>query len=345
MKAALIGVGMVATTHVDAILGTGGRIGLAGVLARRPQQAATFASALADRLGMRPRVYGTLAEIAEDPAVDFVIIATPPNARMEAVETLAAAGKPMLMEKPVERSLAAAETMVRTCERAGVALGIVLQHRMRGSARRLSTLLSEGVLGEIGLIEIVVPWWRGQAYYDEPGRGSYARDGGGVLISQAIHTIDLALSLGGPVTRVQAMARRTRLHRMEAEDIVTAGLEFASGAVGSLRATTASRPGAAETITLHGTRASAILTGGRLDLHHEDGTTETFGAAGGTGGGADPMAFTHEWHQAILEDFADALAAGRKPTVSGRDALAVHRLIEALIRSSDEGRIVTVEAA
>lgn len=340
MKAALIGLGMVADTHVEAIAATAGRIGLAGVFARHPDRAARFAQRVAPTLQSAPQVYASVAEIAADPVVDFVILATPPDARAEAVAILAAAGKPILMEKPIERTAAAATALVETCERAGVPLGIVLQHRMRESGQRLAALLAEGALGDLGLVEIAVPWWRQQSYYDQPGRGTYARDGGGVLISQAIHTLDLALAFTGPVTRVQAMARTTKLHRMEAEDTVTAGLDFASGAVGSLFATTASYPGVAETITLHGTKGSARLISGRLELTWRDGSTETIGQASGTGGGADPMAFTHAWHQAILEDFAAAITEGRPPAIPGRAALPVHHLIEALVTSSSEGRAI-----
>lgn len=150
-------------------------------------------------------------------------------------------------------------------------------------------------------------------------------------------------ALIGPVTRVQAMARTTRLHEMESEDVVSAGLNFVSGAVGSLFASTASNPGRADTITQHGTEGSARLIGGRLALHWRDARREEIGEAAGTGGGADPMAFTHEWHQAIIEDFTDSFQMGRAPAVTGRVALAVHELIEALTTSSAEGRAVTLE--
>lgn len=343
MRVALIGLGMVANTHVEAIAATAGRIELAGVSSAHPEKAAAFADKVAPLLGASPRIYADTAEVAGDPDIDFVILATPPSARMEQVALLAGAGKPILMEKPIERTAAAARAIVETCEAAGVPLGIVLQHRMRASAKALSSMLAEGRVGDLGLVEIMVPWWRAQSYYDAPGRGSYARDGGGVLISQAIHTLDLALSLTGPVARVQAMARTTKLHRMESEDVVTAGLDFESGAVGSLFASTASHPGGAETITLHGTEGSARLIGGLLEITWRDGRVEQIGAAAGTGGGADPMAFTHEWHQAILEDFAGALETGRDPAVSGRAALAVHDLIEALVTSSAEGRAITLE--
>ena len=110
-------------------------------------------------------------------------------------------------------------------------LGIVLQHRFRAVAERLADRLASGALGTIAAVHIAVPWWRPQGYYDEPGRGTYARDGGGVLISQAIHTLDLALSLAGPVDEVVAVAGTTALHRMEAEDFVAAGIRFAERGV------------------------------------------------------------------------------------------------------------------
>jgi predicted dehydrogenase len=159
-----------------------------------------------------------------------------------------------------------------------------------------------------------------------------------VLISQAIHTIDLALSLAGPVDSVRAMATTTRFHDMEAEDFVVAGLHFANGAAGSLVASTASFPGGAESITLHFDKASLHLQSGRLELRWRDGREETFGATGGTGGGADPMAFTHEWHQGIIEDFATALFENRDPAVTGEAALAAHDLIDAIIRSARSGQ-------
>ncbi|MEM9757252.1 MAG: Gfo/Idh/MocA family oxidoreductase, partial [Pseudomonadota bacterium] len=173
-------------------------------------------------------------------------------------------------------------------------------------------------------------------------RGTYLRDGGGVLISQAIHTIDLALSLAGPVRAVRAMTATTRFHEMEAEDFAVAGLRFACGAVGSMVATTASFPGAAETIALHFDRGSIRLGSGAMRLTWRDGREECVGVAGGTGGGADPMAFTHAWHQAVIEDFAAALRDGRPPAITGEAALAAHMLIDATVASARSGHEVEV---
>lgn len=342
MNIALIGLGMVAETHIRAVAAAAPSVTLAGVCGRDPTKARAFAERVSSILGTVPRVYRDVAEVAADPSVDGVIVATPPNARAHVIGPLATASKAILMEKPIERSFAAARDIVAMCEAAGVPHGVVFQHRARESTRRLAKMLQDDALGTIGMAEIAVPWWRDQAYYDAPGRGTYARDGGGVLISQAIHTLDLALSLLGPVTTVQAMIRTTTLHQMEAEDFATAGLTFASGAVGSLVASTARFPGGTESITLHGSKGSAVLISGQLQVSWRDGRCETFGTAGGTGGGADPMAFTHAWHQAVIMDFAEALQTGRRPMADGQCALQVHALIDAIALSSREGRRIAM---
>jgi len=340
VSVALVGAGMVAGTHVAACLAAREKVRLVGVSSRRPDRAQEFAQEIAARAGHDIAAYPDVTAIARDPQLDFVIVATPPDARIDLIQPLAAVGKHILLEKPVARTAAEAAKVVRVCEAAGVKLGIVFQHRMRAASRRAAELAASGNLGNLALVEISVPWWREQSYYDEPGRGTYARDGGGVLISQAIHTIDLALSMTGPVASVQAMTATTRLHRMEAEDFAVAGLTFTNGAVGSLVASTASFPGATESIVLHFQAATLRLATGRLHVHWHGGREEVSGAEAGTGGGADPMAFTHEWHQAVIEDFADAITSGRDPAASGRAALAVHYLIEAITRSASEGRAV-----
>ncbi|WP_428928077.1 Gfo/Idh/MocA family protein [Marinibacterium sp. SX1] len=339
-NAALIGLGMVADTHAHA-LRDAGAARLHGVMARDADKARAFA----DRHG-QPRVYEDLDALAADEELDFVILLTPPDARQDIIRTLAAAGLPVLMEKPVERDTGRAEAIVTLMDEAGLACGVTLQHRMRPAALDLQARLAAGQLGRIGSVDIRIPWWRDQSYYDSPGRGTYGRDGGGVLITQAIHTLDLALHLCGHVTGVQALTATTRLHELEGEDFATAGLRFASGAVGSVMATTAQFPGASEEIVINCERASARLAGDHLVLHWRDGRIEEIGGSGTTGGGgADPMAFTHAWHQAVIEDFATALADDRPPAITARSALAVHRLIDAIAASSRQGRQIPLQGA
>jgi len=342
MTASLIGAGMVARTHVAAIAASD-RVTLRSICSRSADRAHDLAKDATDLVGHPVEVSTDLTTVAADKSVDFAIILTPPNARADLIRPLAEAGKYILLEKPVGRNAKEAREIVQICEDAGVTLGIVFQHRMRAASIAAADLIATGNLGKLGVVEITVPWWRDQGYYDEPGRGTYARDGGGVLISQAIHTIDLALSLTGPVTSVQAMSATTRFHNMEAEDFVTAGLKFANGAVGSMVASTANYPGGAETITLHFDKASLHLASGELHINWRDGRKETLGAAAGTGGGADPMAFTHEWHQSIIEDFADAISTGHDPVVTGEAALISHDFIDAIERSAKSGQMQEVK--
>ncbi|PUB18508.1 Gfo/Idh/MocA family protein [Yoonia sediminilitoris] len=339
---AIIGAGMVAKTHVLALADLQEKVRLGGVFSRTAENAATLAAKATADCGYPVATYPSIDAICADNTIDWVIVLTPPNARTEIVSRLAAAGKAILLEKPIERDLEAATHIVETCENAGVPLGVVFQHRMRQASRDMAALVAGGDLGALAIAEVIVPWWREQSYYDEPGRGTYARDGGGVLISQAIHSLDLMLSLTGPVAEVQTMAHTTILHEMEAEDYVTAGLRFANGAAGSLIASTALFPGAAESITLHFEQCVATLQSGELRLKWRDGRTELRGESTATGGGADPMAFTHAWHRDVIADFADSLRTRTAPAVTGRDALHVHGLITALLQSSDLKRAISV---
>ncbi|MBI3507413.1 MAG: Gfo/Idh/MocA family oxidoreductase [Proteobacteria bacterium] len=329
---AIVGLGMASKPHVQSLKDLAdGRVEVHGVYGRDAGRRAAFA-------GTHGYVAAeSLEALAADPALDAVLLLTPPNARLEAVRLFAAAGKHILMEKPVERTTKAAEEIVAIAERAGISLGIVFQHRLRPASLALRELLAGGRLGRLGLVRLDVPWWRPQAYYDEPGRGTLARDGGGVLISQAIHALDLMLSLLGPVDEVQAMAGTTSLHRMETEDFAAGGLRFRSGAYGSLLATTAAHPGDSETLSIHGEHGSALFRGGSLTVTWRDGKVEEIGQKQATGGGADPMAFDHGAHRAVIADFAASLAEGKPSSITGRSALAVHRLIDAILESTRTG--------
>ncbi|MEQ9635452.1 MAG: Gfo/Idh/MocA family oxidoreductase [Devosia marina] len=334
----VVGAGMGAKPHALALNALKDRISVRGVYRRNREQLDQFC-----------REYDLPAAasyeaLLEDPSVDAILVLTTPNAREELVAAACKAGKHVLMEKPVERSTEAAQRIVETCASAGVTLGVIFQHRFRAASQALAQKVASGELGTLKAAQLVVPWWRPQqGYYDQPGRGTFAQDGGGVLITQAIHSLDLMLSLTGPAKAVTAMTATTGLHRIETEDFVAGGLEFVNGAVGGLIATTANFPGGPESLTLNFDKASATLTGGVLTLNWLDDRTETLGEEASTsGGGADPMAFPFLWHQAQIADFAEAVQAGRQPVSTGHTALNVHRLIDALIRSGKEGKRVAV---
>ncbi|WP_169196840.1 Gfo/Idh/MocA family oxidoreductase [Devosia sp. MC1541] len=334
---ALIGAGMGAKPHALALNSLKDKIDVVGVYRRDQAQLKEFCDSYA-----LPAATDLDALIA-DPRVDAVLLVTTPNARLEIVEKAAKAGKHILSEKPIERTLAAAEEIVALADAAGVKLGIIFQHRFRAASKALTSKVKSGELGRLQMVHLTVPWWRPQeGYYDKPGRGTFAQDGGGVLITQAIHALDLMLSLTGPVKSVNALVATTGIHTMETEDFVSAGLEFESGAVGSLMATTACYPGGAESLTLAFDKATATLSGGTLTLSYHDGRVESVGEPTVSGGGADPMAFPFDWHAAQIADFADAILEDRQPVSTGHSALHVHRLIDALIASGKAGAKVTL---
>ncbi|MEH6833093.1 MULTISPECIES: Gfo/Idh/MocA family protein [Falsihalocynthiibacter] len=339
IRLAVIGLGMASKPHLAALRQLAPNVEVAGVFARNEERR----NAVAEQGGWR--AYDSLQAICEDATVDGAIVITPPNARADIVAALAKAGKHVLMEKPVERDLPRAVSLVETCEAAGVQLGIVLQHRFRAGAEALRGLVDGGTLGKINMVRVTVPWWRDQSYYDQAGRGTYATDGGGVLITQAIHMLDLMLSITGPVSKVSALIGTTSLHDMEGEDFANAGLVFANGAIGSVMATTASYPGGAETLELDTDKAGLRLAAGELVINWRDGRSETIGEITGTGGGSDPMDFPCDWHRDLIADFAMSLRDGRAPRITGRAALEVHRLIDAIERSARSGQLTAVQVA
>lgn len=336
-RIALIGLGMAVTPHAKSLLDLAGRAEVAAAVsptaARREGFAAKFPFP----------VTGDLDAVLADPSITAVAVLTPPNTHLEIVTALAKAGKHVLLEKPLDISTARAEALVAACDAAGVTLGVVLQHRFKPAAERLTALLRDDALGTIVSCSTSIRLWRPQRYYDEPGRGTRARDGGGVLLTQGIHTLDLLLSLMGPVAEVTGYATTTAVHRMETEDLVAAAVRFANGAFGVIDATTTAYPGAAERIDIAGTRGSASLAGTALSVAWHDGRTAQVAADESPGGtGADPMAFPHDYHLGVWRDFLDAIEQRRPARISGAAGLAVHRLIDALLAAGATGGRVTL---
>ncbi len=334
---AIIGTGMVADVHVRALRDLKDQVEIIAAHSRDPVRLGKFCA----KHGLSPAE--NVEELWSNSQIGAVVILTPPNARRAFVAQAAAAGKHVLLEKPLERDSVGARELVEIAEAGEITLGVVFQHRFREASMKLQQIIAANSLGKLASAQVNVPWWRPQSYYDEPGRGTYARDGGGVMINQAIHTLDLLQVLTGPVTSVMAMMGTTRLHRMEAEDFVAAGVTFETGALGSIMVTTAAYPGGAESIVLNYEQASARLMSGTLTIDYHDGRSEVFGEQSGTGGGADPMAFPHDWHTAALRDFFDAISSGRQPTVNGHEALKVHSLIDALTESARTGSLVQID--
>ncbi|MFN3546999.1 MAG: Gfo/Idh/MocA family protein [Mesorhizobium sp.] len=336
-RIAIVGLGMAVTPHAKGMVDLADELEV--VHAFSPSEARR--KAFAERFPFP--TCDSLDTILADRSVDAVAVFTPANTHRDIGLACAAAGKHVLMEKPLDITTARAVELVDGCRKAGVTMSVVLQHRFRPAGVKLAGMLAAGELGRIVGCSTAIRLWRPQSYYDEPGRGSFARDGGGVLISQGIHTLDLMLSLAGPVDTVTGFATTTPVHRMETEDMVCAAMRFDGGALGTVDATTAAYPGFLEEIVISGEKGTAKLAGTELLVQLQDGrkvAIEADRSAGGTG--ADPMAFPHDYHRAVMADFVAAICEGRAPKVTGDEALKVHRLIDALIETGRTGSPVKV---
>lgn len=332
MRIALIGAGVAAPPHLRSLHELRARVQVAWVCGRDRARLAAQPG-LPDGAATTDR----LDEVLADTSVQAALVLTPAHTHAGLVERLAAAGKHVLVEKPLDADPDRAARMVATCAGHGVRLAVMLQHRMSPAARRLAALLADGELGQLLGASASVRWWRPQSYYDQPGRGTLARDGGGVLLTQAIHTLDLLLHLAGRPERVMGLATTSSVHRMETEDTAAAVLQWAGGAIGVLDATTAAWPGYPERITLNGSRGSATLEAGALRVLWPDREALSVGEVQASGSGANLMGFDHAGHRAVLEDFLDAVEQGREPLCSGASALHAQQLIAALLRASREG--------
>ena len=328
---AIIGLGPASQPHAGSLAALSDRVRVVWAASRSAERTAAFEAAHGHP------VTNDIQQAITDPAVDAVLVLTPPATHGAVAERCFAAGKHVLVEKPLELSVERGRLLVEAGRRSGKRLGIVLQHRFRPASLRLREVLRSGMLGPVEAASMTVPWWRPQAYYDEPGRGTMARDGGGVLLTQAIHTLDLFRSLVGVSEVVAAQVATTGLHRMETEDYVSALVRLGNGAPGTITATTAFAPGHPERIEIMGRAGAARLIGGRLEVDGLDGHREVVEAEGSTGSGANIMDFPIDAHVALIADFLDACEADRDPAVTGEEALASQILVDDILRAGRTG--------
>jgi UDP-N-acetyl-2-amino-2-deoxyglucuronate dehydrogenase len=326
----LIGLGMAVKPHITSLreLETEGRVRVVGGFSPSAERRLDFAKAWG------APVFERQQDLLAAPGLDLVLILAPPGTHLPIAQAVAAAGKHILVEKPVEISVARGEALAAAAEAAGVLCGAVLQHRFRPASLHLKTLLDSGELGPILSASASIRWWRDDAYFRKEGRGTLARDGGGVLLTQAIHTLDLLLHLAGPHKDVAGFAFTSPLRAIDTEDVAAAAIRFQSGAIGVLDATTVARPGYPERIEIAGTRGSAVLETFQLTINRIEGGPEIVGSLQSGGGGADPMAFDHGPHRAVITEMLDAIEQKRTPSNNARSALHVQRLIEAVLRDA-----------
>jgi predicted dehydrogenase len=268
---------------------------------------------------------------------DLAVIASPTATHLDLVQQAAEQGIDVVVEKPLEARLDRAEELVRVAQVSGIGLAVCFQHRAKPAGRALRALIFAGGLGRFTGGSVSVPWWRPASYYEEPGRGSYARDGGGVLMTQAIHTLDLLLSVLGPPVRVRAEQSRVA-QPMQAEDTLAGVLDYGEGRLVPVHATVAAFPGRDEELWIAGTAGTALVRGGDLLRYPAPGAEpEVLARSDGASTAVDPSAMPTDWHRALLEDAFDAFATGREPLASGPSALVTQRVVAALYRSARTG--------
>ena len=277
-------------------------------------------------------------DLCARPDIDYVDVCTFPDSHVQVCRWAAENGKHVLLQKPMALTLEECRTMIALCREAGVGLGVVSQHRFDECAVFLKTALEAGRLGRLLQLDGYVKWHRPQAYYDRPGKGTWAVEGGGALINQGIHTADVMQYLAGPVRRVFAHWQLGATHAMEAEDLINAVLVYETGAGGVLQAATSTWPGYPERIEIHGSKGTAVITGDQLTAWDVDGDSGDDAplSAGVDSGAADPMAISIENLKSQFLEFGEAVSHGREPLVSGSEGLAALRLVLGVYQSARE---------
>ncbi|MFL5207535.1 MAG: Gfo/Idh/MocA family protein, partial [Microvirga sp.] len=248
-RIAVVGLGMALKPHLQSLRELSERVEIAACYTPSEERREAFGRDNPDL-----SITDSLERVLADRSIRSVLLLTPPTTHQDLVQRCAAAGKHVLLEKPLEVTVERGRQAVEAMEKAGLRLGIVLQHRVRAASRRLDALMRGGELGALLSGSAYIRWWRAPEYFAQPGRGMKARDGGGVLLTQAIHTLDLFRSLVGISGVDAAQVKRTSVHRMDTEDYVSALVRLGDGGFGTIMATTAFNPGLSERIEIIGSK-------------------------------------------------------------------------------------------
>lgn len=281
----------------------------------------------------------TYEELCAHPEVDYVDVCTFPDFRLQPIEIAAKHGKHVQLQKPMAIDTATAQKMIDTANAGGIKLTVISQHRFDDSMIFLSKAIAEGRLGKLLQADAYVKWYRSEEYYSRPIKGSWAVEGGGALINQAVHQVDMLRWIAGPVAELMGYWQLASLHKIESEDVVNALIKFKSGATGVIQASTAFWPGYSERIEFHGTKGTAVITGDRLtawDVKDDEGEPAPV-ALDVASGASDPMAISLEPFERQFLDFADAIKTGREPKCSAAGGLAALQIVESVYNSCRTG--------
>jgi UDP-N-acetyl-2-amino-2-deoxyglucuronate dehydrogenase len=360
----IVGCGAIGPTHAGALLQMADveLVAVADLISDRALATAAKFSA--------PRIYRDQRQLLTDPDIDVVCLCTPSGMHGEGAVAAMTAGKHVVVEKPMEISVAACDHMIAVQETTGRTMTIISQHRFDAASVLVKDLIQSGKLGKIILATADVKWWRAQEYYDEGDwRGTWALDGGGAVMNQGVHTLDLLQWFAGEVESVFAHTRTAAHERIEVEDAAVATLTFKNGAIGTYVASTAVYDGLPARIDIFGTEGTAILEGDRIKQVKLKSGQVYAGeqaaehaiqvAGGGTASVVDhagnrkhvataPAKEALVWgdaHRAQLEDFVCALRTGRKPLIDGSAGRSAVLAIRGLYESARSGKPVLLHDA
>ena len=347
----VVGCGVIGKTHAEQVSAIEGAK-LLGVVDEVPE----LAQKLAEQYGVPG--FSRLEDAFALPGVDVVTVGTPSGLHGEVAVAAARAGKHVIVEKPIEVNLKKADEMIGECRRHGVKLCVISQHRFDPATIEVKRRVAAGELGRMILGEAAVNWYRSQAYYDSGDwRGTWALDGGGALMNQSIHSIDLLQYLMGPVKSVFAHTRTASHERIEVEDVAVAVVEFVDGGIGTIVGTTAAYPGLSTRVECMGTQGTAVIERDRLThlyIKPEGGAAggnyghrgavnlAVDGGAATAGTAADPAAISQNAHRAQFLDMIEAVREDREPLVNGEEGRKPLEIILAIYRSAQTGEKVTL---
>jgi UDP-N-acetyl-2-amino-2-deoxyglucuronate dehydrogenase len=352
MRFAVLGCGVIGRVHATTITRLAPRAELVVVVDVLPERSAAFA----DEFGVEPAT--SLAEILTRADIDAVAICTPSGRHAAAAIAVLEAGKDVVIEKPLDISLPAALDVVAAQARTGRTAMVISQHRHDSASLAVHDAISTGQLGVLTSGVASVPWWRSQGYYDSgEWRGTVGMDGGGALMNQAIHALDLLVWFLGEPVEVFGWSSRLTHPTIEVEDTAVAAIRFRGGALGVIHATTSAFPGLAARIQVHGDLGTAVVEGDRLRYYRTSaagepvgdyGTADVVGAVPSTLGDTSvttasaPNKTAATSHTAQYLDFLEAVRDSRPPLMTAAAAAGTLAVVNAIYQSAATGNPVVV---
>ncbi len=283
-------------------------------------------------------------DVCSHPNVDFVDVCTFPDFRIQPIRLCAKHKKHVQVQKPISTNLETAREMIETARAAGITLGVVSQRRFDDSTQFVRKAIQSGRIGRLLQADAYVKWYRSPEYFSRPIKGSWATEGGGALINQAVHQIDVLRWLMGPVKELFGTWQLGALHKIESEDVVNAAIKYASGATGIIQASTAFWPGYPERIEIHGTKGTAVMTADRLtawDVENDSGEPAPV-AKDVMSGSSDPMAISLTPFERQFLDYGEAIRAGRQPLITGEEGYNALEIVISIYRSCREGQKIVL---